>query len=239
MSFIRTHIPKPIPIPIRTAARSAVISLAIILSTAIPEIAHSVGLEGKRTLRFNVWLDEREIGSHLVEIEERPSGTHVHTHVNYNVKVLFVSVFKYNHEAEEHWLGQCLEQLASETKVNRNASTLRGYRTDQAFVIDSSESKSPSAPACLGTYAYWDHQRISRPGLLNAQTGEYSTATLSALGPTALPSPAKPAGTEKAAAFRLQTDQGTIDLWYDANDEWLALQTELDGRTLTYTRVEP
>ncbi len=63
-------------------------------------------------------------------------------------------------------------------------------------------------------------------------------ATGSQLGPKPLPrignrKPVRPA-TTSASTLALQTASASFELYYDANDELLMMQTENDGRTITY-----
>ena len=65
--------------------------------------------------------------------------------------------------------------------------------------------------------------------LVNAQTGQLSGGQVIPLGSTPLPQVAR-----SARRFALKTEDADIDLWYDNDGQWLALETEAGGKRLQY-----
>ncbi|MEM7078541.1 MAG: DUF6134 family protein [Pseudomonadota bacterium] len=199
-----------------------------------PAAAPFPGSGDKMNLAYRVLLDGKPIGRHEVAIQTADQGrVQVRTDVEMAVKVLFVPVFKYEHQAFETWQDQCVTTLSSATQTNgkRSALTLlsengRGTITREA---DRDAPQQEMLEGCLGTYAYWDRQRLQRAELLNGQNGERSPARLTENGAKALP------GLDRLAQhFELSTPKADIQLWYADDGRWLALATDLDGRELVY-----
>jgi hypothetical protein len=68
--------------------------------------------------------------------------------------------------------------------------------------------------------------------LLNAQTGEFETVKISALGDDNI---IVRGATVAAKHYRVTGPKNPIDLWYSQSDEWLALEsTVAGGRRLRY-----
>ncbi len=68
--------------------------------------------------------------------------------------------------------------------------------------------------------------------LLNSQTGELDAAEIRTVGGETISVRGAPTRTTHR---RIVTGQFTIDLWYDLNGEWVALQsTTQKGHTLFY-----
>ena len=186
-----------------------------------------------QSLDFQILLDDKQIGSHTFEITAEEDQVEVHSTANMEVKVLFVPVFKYKHEAKEVWQGSCLQQIESATRVQGKQYTLRGRETPVGFVVASTQDKRPlvtdEAQGCVSSYAYWDKERLQRDVLVNSQTGQLSFSQLQNNGEQLIPN-----STVSAQQFALKTDEADILLWYDTDGRWVALQTETNGRTLNY-----
>jgi len=184
-------------------------------------------------LSFRVWAGEREIGTHTFTVREQATSTNVLSRALYNVKVLFVNVFRYDHEAQELWKGDCLTSLQSKTVENGETTTIRTQRQAEGLAVIRNDEPLLQTQDCVGTYAYWDKQRIQRDALMNSQTGEIQPATVADLGPQPLPR----LEMEKPA-LQIDTDIASIRLWYSEDGQWLALQTETDGQPIIYLNEE-
>lgn len=184
-------------------------------------------------LNFRVWAGEREIGTHTFQVEREGNNASVLSKAFYNVKVLFVNVFKYEHTAQEQWQGDCLASLTSQTVENGVKTSIDAAQQAERFAVVRNEEPLLETDTCVGTYAYWDKQRIQRDSLMNAQTGEIHAATVSELGVQPLPRLEK-----STPALQIETEFSDIRLWYSDNGEWLALQTEADGQPIVYLNEE-
>ena len=149
-----------------------------------------------------------------------------------------MKVFDYLHEAEEVWNGACLSEFSSRTRSNGRTVAVGAQQEGGVFRIaidrDIGSSKAASdqvtAPSsCVGSYAYWDLERLRKRELLNGQTGELSRVSLVYVGENPMPRTGR-----VARQYSLTAEEARIDLWYDAEGQWLALATAMDGRLLAY-----
>lgn len=182
---------------------------------------------------FRVWAGEREIGTHRFQIERQGESTNVLSEALYKVKVLFVNVFRYEHTAEEVWNGNCLASLTSSTVENGEKTRIDARLDADRFAVVRNEQPLLETDACVGSYAYWDKQRIQRDALMNAQTGEIDAATVSELGTQPLPRINK-----ATPALQIKTEASNIQLWYSDEGEWLALKAEADDQPIVYLNEE-
>ncbi len=187
----------------------------------------------EQKFNFNVWIDDREIGQHSFDIRHTQGGATVRSKAQMQVKVLFVPVFKYMHEASEKWFDGCLREVESKTKTQGDTFTLVGRGSASTFVLASEKNQQPlfeeSFSGCLSSYAYWDRSKLNRNSLMNSQTGEISSAEFRLVGQSQVPKL-----DLRANQYRLTTAEAVIDLWYDQDDNWAALQTNTENRKLTY-----
>lgn len=213
---------------------------AAVLSAWLPVAALSLPAEARagseaREYRFDVYLDDRRIGEHHYEITGAPGGERVRSLANFEFKLLFVTLYRYRHLANERWQEGCLTELTSVTNDNgrnyeveaaQDASRLRLTRL--APERDSREIPS----ACPATFAYWDLQRLNAGALLNSQTGDFTRTRL-------IQEDREQIDGEPATRYRLEVEGlAPLQLWYRSGDDsWLRLTTRRDGRLLEYRRV--
>lgn len=197
-------------------------------------IAHTLGAEQPALaiptdLNYDVWMDNRPLGTHSYRFSRDPAGglLQVDSQADFEVKVVFVTVFSYDHKATELWNERCLTRLSSTTTTNGKQEAIE-LRFD--------------GENCAGTYAYWDSSRLQREMLTNAQTGKQEEANWQALAPAELPRPNKKASfsnpPRNIAHFQLEMPSASFLLWYDDRGRNLAMQTTNDGRTITYLNRE-
>ena len=182
-------------------------------------------------LDFRVYLDDREIGYHRVKLKHSPPATDVRVEASFDVKILFINAFRYRHQARERWNGHCLENLETQTDYGGKPLFVRSEATDNGLRVTSTEQQI-TLPGCVRSYAYWDLERLRSGSLLNTQSGEHQAVILKEQG-------IKPLRVGEfeitARSYHLETEEGTIFLWYGEDQQWIGLQTRVRGnRLLSY-----
>ena len=185
-----------------------------------------------RSMDFDVFLDDARIGYHHYEIHVDGTARTVRSKATFDVKVLFFTAFRYRHELEERWDGDCLVELDATTNSNGNRSAVAGERNDRSFVVETAGERA-ELPACVMTFAYWNPDFLDERRLLNPQTGRYVEIDVESLGQRTL----NLAGGEFLAnGYTVRAKDYEVTVWYSANDAaWLALESPArGGRTLRY-----
>lgn len=214
---------------------SAFLLLAIMFLTSLQ--AGETGPEGTSegsAWLFKVFLDDKEIGYHNFYVAEHKGMKQLKSVANFEYKLLFVRLFHYEHENSEIWTGDCLQSIKSRTDVNGEPFQVDGRREAGQFRVDSSGGEA-SLPECVMSFAYWNPKFLEQSSLLNTQDGEFLEVEISSpvfeelevLG-------------ESRPSYRYSLAAGALnlDLWYSTNNEWLALESEVQGgRTLRYERM--
>jgi hypothetical protein len=179
---------------------------------------------------FTVLLDGKPIGWQEWSLSGDPADAEVQVQADLRVTMLHIPFYTYQHTDYERWRGGCLSQIDSRTSDNGHEFIVHGQLSEDAFHVHG-----PQGPAalqgCIKTFAYWDPATLSEHRLLNSQTGVYEAVTVSHPGQESLK-----VGQQKVRAehYTLTGGKYTIELWYSARGEWLALQTTADGRTVRY-----
>lgn len=185
----------------------------------------------QQTWNFRVMLDDQPIGSHKVRVDSSDGNVAVHTIANFDVRILFIPVYSYEHEAKENWNDGCIVAINTTTDDNGEKYYISSKKDTQSLSLKTHDGKS-SLNGCVRTFAYWDVNLLKSDRLLNTQTGEYLPVSITDMGLKTLDIDGKEV---QARSFRLVAEEMTIDLWYTKDMRWLALESITDtGSVLRY-----
>jgi hypothetical protein len=188
----------------------------------------------EKNLDFKVYLDSKEIGYHRVNITPTVDGEQISVEAKFDIKFLFITAFSYLHTAEETWKNECLESISTETVENGDQMFVRSEPANDGLFITTDQAQE-ALTGCIRSFAYWDYDRLYTTQLLNTQTGEYVPARFSSLGDVIYENEGKRIAAKQ---FVLEAENAKINLWYDKDDQWLALKTKVKGdRVLAYHRI--
>lgn len=175
--------------------------------------------------RFKVFLDEQEIGYHTVAVNPEKTRATVQIEARFDVKFLFFTAYRYQHNNRETWENNCLRTIESHTNDNGDTFYVTGQSYDHQLALNTHNGQQ-SLQGCVRTFAYWDPRLLQARRLLNAQTGEYLDVVTDFIGNEKLNINGN---SIDAKHYRLQSTDVVIDLWYSQNMHWLALQTTTAG----------
>ena len=185
-----------------------------------------------RVWNFSVFLDDKPIGYHRFTLYERGPERELTTTARFDVKLLFVTVYRYVHDAGEHWQGNCLTSLKAGTTDGGALTEVDARAEGDAMAVSATGHARTSYPGCVMSFAYWNPEILHQSRLLNSQTGEYENIKVTDLGAQDIQ---VRGSTVAAMHYRIDGPKHPIDLWYSTNQEWLALESPLDGgRRLRY-----
>lgn len=185
-----------------------------------------------RSYDFEVLLDDRPVGTHRFQVAPDGEGTwRVDSDARFDVKLLGLVVYRYRHEAREHWQRGCLHRIEARTNDNGRELALAGRRDGEWFRVQA--AREDRRKGCVAGYAYWDLERLlGTRELLNPQTGEFDAVSLESLGEESL---AMAGEAVRARRYRLHGPERPVDLWYSDSGEWLQLESAVRGdRRLRY-----
>lgn len=185
--------------------------------------------------RFEVSLDDRKIGYHSFSLEQRAGRQILETEARFDVKLLFITAFKYRHSNTEVWDDGCIESMDARTRTNGKVLEVTAERNAQMLEVSSTNGKAELG-ACVQSFAYWNPRILEAERLLNSQTGEYESVSVTQEGSDIVDVNGR---ALDAVRYTLATKAGEIKLWYSKDSEyWLALEAPAKGgRTIRYTPV--
>ena len=183
---------------------------------------------------FDVYLNKAKMGTHTFVLSDANMMT---SSAKFKVKVLFINAYSYNHVSKEQWQDGCLNSIEAETTENKVNTKVSGKLEGSDFNINVNDKQNQALPACVMTFAYWNPKTLTQSKLLNPQNAEYLNTNIKQLGTETIEVKGKP--TETAHYLLQGLSEGkvklNIDLWYDQNKNWVALQsTTPEGYKVSY-----
>ena len=100
----------------RTVNTLSIVAASLIAVLASPLQAN--GAEGARKLSFDVFLDDRAIGYQRFSLTPAGDATRIETQARFEVKLLRITAFAYDHRNTELWRGGCLRSIDAATDSN-------------------------------------------------------------------------------------------------------------------------
>jgi hypothetical protein len=171
---------------------------------------------------FEVYLDQQKFGTHTFSLDQNQ----LQSRANFKVKVLFINAYRYQHQADEQWQGNCLSQLTAHTEENKEITDVKGAIQNNQFVLEKNGS-TQTLPGCIMTFAYWNPEILKQSRLLNPQNAEYLDVTVTDEGSKTIEVKGQTTLTHQ---YRLNgrlkgKDKLKITLWYDQQQQWVALES--------------
>ncbi len=192
-------------------------------------------LSQAREWNFQVYLNDSPIGFHNFRLDPEQDGYQLQTEARFKVKILFVTAYRYQHENQETWRDGCLERISARTNDNGAQLEVSGQRATDGFTLAATQRRADLNDDCVRSFAYWDLDALQATRLLNPQTGEYQTVSVTAAGRESIEIDGQPRPADR---YRLTGEGISLDLWYSPQGDWLGLASYLKkGRQLRYERV--
>lgn len=217
--------------------KNLIFALLTLLWSATLSAATSTGSESEsqRDWNFRVYLDDKEIGYHNFRLNADSDNRVLTTEAEFDVKLLFITVYRYRHTNEETWDGTCLQSIDSQTNANGKRFSVNGRQEGGKFDLEA-RKKSDIPGDCVMTFAYWNPEFLNQQYLLNPQTGEYTAVDVQPLGEQEIIVQGREVTADR---YRVSGPNVELEVWYSKKQgEWLGLQsTTKEGRKIRYELV--
>ena len=199
-------------------------------------MANNIDLSTRQNWNFIAYLDDKKIGFHNFEVISNDGKIIVKTEAKFDVSFMYIPLYSYEHKNKEVWRNDCLISLDSSTLDDGEELFVQLSNTSGNTQIITPD-KNISNTSCIKSFAYWDYENINSKTLLNAQTGELIDVSRTFVGYEKINVNNQ---SMNARQYLLKGKDSSgksinIHLWYNSNNQWLALESKLDnGRSLRY-----
>ena len=193
--------------------------------------AASQSIAAMRDWEFRVLLDDRPIGYHRFALRGEGTERELTSEARFNVKLWFINAYRYAHDATEVWRDNCIKTVTARTHDGGKKLEVIASQDAEYLAVTSTRGRDV-INGCVMSFAYWNPEILRQSRLLNVQTGEYAPVRIAALGEEQV---TVRGSMVTATRYRISGPKFPIDLWYSADQTWIALQSIVDrGRSLRY-----
>lgn len=195
----------------------------------LPVIAAAVSLssadaETPADIRFEVYRNNSRMGEHAVAFSRTEAGDlRVDVDIDLAVRLGPIPVFRYQHDATEFWRDGELVAIQAATFSDGEWS-----RWQAGLNATGGVALSDLPPS-----SHWTRYDPTTAAILNTETGEPMAVEIVSLGVEEFPTAT---GQVEAERIRM-TGTLTVDLWYDAEGNWVGCEFEARGQRIRYVRV--
>lgn len=185
-------------------------------------------------LKFRVERDGTPIG-HVMERYQADGDTlRVDVFIAFQVKLAFITVYRYEHRAREIWRDGRLVRLDSITNDDGDAQRVAARAGSGGLVIEGPQG-GLTAPADILPSSYWHPRFTEQSRMLDSQKGRILEFDIARVGSERIEALGRPVDADRFAM------RGDIDLdfWYDSDRVWQKMAFTIKGGFMEYTRVAP
>lgn len=183
-------------------------------------------------IAFAVTRNDSPIGTHVLSFGRDGGDVRVSIAIDFAVRFLGITAFRYTHRNTEVWRGDRLLSIASTTDNNGSPFSVKARANGRGIEVEGTDSGSYVAPIEAISTSYW-HGAFLRGQKIDTQGGRLLTTTLRRIGEETIPVAGQPVA---ATHWRIDGDL-ELDIWYDAAGAWSRLRFINNGATILYTRT--
>jgi hypothetical protein len=183
-------------------------------------------------IAFAVTRNDSPIGTHALDFGRDGGDVRVSIAIDFAVRFLGITAFRYTHRNTEVWRGDRLVSIASTTDNNGTPLSVKARANGRGIEVEGTDSGSYVAPIEAISTSYW-HGAFLRGQKIDTQGGKLLNTTLRRVGEETIPIAGRPT---TATHWRIDGDL-ELDIWYDAAGAWSRLRFLNNGATILYTRT--
>ncbi|WP_112323392.1 DUF6134 family protein [Oceanibium sediminis] len=174
---------------------------------------------------FDLYRGDKRIGQQTLDVGRSGSQINVAVDINIEVRILGLSAYSYQLYSREVWADGALQRLEGKANDNGTPHRVSVLRTGGGLQIDGSGFRG-TVQGNPATTTYWSQAFLSRPTWISTQDGKPMNINTARAGSVEVPTPA---GPTRATVWNVRGDIGRLDLFYDANGEWVGNRFEARG----------
>jgi len=166
---------------------------------------------------FVVSRNGARIGRHLLRFSQDGPRTTAEITIELQVKLAFITVYRYRHVNRELWEGDRLLSFASRTDDNGTEHRVQARRSGDRILVEGDAGLVEASGDALPT-TYWHRRCLDRPRWIDTQGGRLLECSVSPRGPERIAAVDREVAAER---FAVQGDL-RLDLWY-VGERWVKL----------------
>lgn len=176
-------------------------------------------------IRFSVWREGKQIGSHVVQF--RRDGDLVDVQVDFRARVSFLGItaYRFEYRSSSAWNGGELQTLDATVNDDGKRGEVSARRFGGEVVVDGSGGLR-RVDGALFPSNHWHPGIIGQTRVLNTLTGRLDRVAITPKGRERVETAH---GYVTADRYLYSGDLHDVDVWYDAAGRWVKLRFLTEG----------
>jgi hypothetical protein len=187
------------------------------------------------TLNFAVLRNGDQIGTSTMHVRRDGPETVAEVVTHVQVKIAFVTVYRFDQTVTEHWTGGNLVEMTALTDDNGTLHKVSAKRARDTLTVEADGKTSEADPAAIPA-SLWNAALVRQTLALDPQDGSVTPIAVVDHGEEQLVLEGRP-----TTAHHYSISTGTSqDVWYDEHDRLVKVElVGSDGSKIEYRPIEP
>jgi hypothetical protein len=218
-----------------TSGRRAFLGLAggALLAAGWPRAGRADALP--KDVRFRVLREGSEIGRHEFRFAPTPDGFTVDSEIELEVKIAFITAFRYAQRGRDLWVGDNLVASDVVTDDDGERTRLEARLEGGALRVEGARGEVWAPLGTMNDISFWNESIVAVRQLIDSKTGTIDPIRTN--GRTSERIVVR--GAEIAAtSYAIESSRGRSGrIWYDRDGSWVKARLLTRGETLDYELV--
>jgi hypothetical protein len=221
---------------------------ALLFAAAIASASTAAAMPGvppDGAMVFSVRKSGSEVGTHRITFAERDGALVVETDSKLQLRLAFVTVYRYVQRTREIWRDGVLVGIESDIDDNGTPFRLRGVAKDGVLRLDGHQ-ETHAVPVGIKPLSYWNVAVMRAPRGFDVQWGSLADLAVESRGAETRQVAGKPVEARRYAMRGYEIRKGerqkqpwlNLDAWYDREDRLVGLAFHYRGFDFDYIRQQ-
>jgi len=206
------------------------LKLALLILTAFLVSGAAKAEPAVETLRFAVMRNGEQIGSNTIELRRNGAETTVHMVTHIQVKIAFLTVYRFDQTETERWVDGHLVALEAATDDNGTPHRVAAASSKNKITVNADGKVTEVAGTTIPA-SYWNPALLGKTVALNPQDGAIVPVAVTDRGEDRL----MVQGRAKRTHHYVIRTTFPQDVWYDEDRQLVRVELKgSDGSTIQY-----
>ena len=202
---------------------------------------------------FAAFRNGERIGTHTLTFQQNGDKRIVTTSIDFSVKALGLTMYRYMHRGQEVWNGNTFESISTQTDDNGTKYALKARHEGGGVAVvrnggdtpklsandvgfqQGTTAKQETLPASTIPSTHWNLNQVKQSAMLNSQNGNLARIQITPRGRETV----KTANGTLQASHYSYTGDVQMEQWFDDRGRWVKASFKAsDGSTIEYILQE-
>ncbi len=202
---------------------------------------------------FAAFRNGERIGTHTLTFQQNGDKRTVTTSIDFSVKALGLTMYRYMHRGQEIWNGNTFESISTQTEDNGTKYGVKARHDANGVSVvregggapklasndvgfqQGNTARQTTMPASTLPSTHWNLNQVKQSAMLNTQNGDLAKIQITPRGRETI----KTANGTLQATRYSYTGDVQMDQWFDDKGRWVkAAFKASDGSTIEYILQE-